>query len=60
MLFEALAQLPERTQCAFKLYMLEGYSQRDVAKQFGVSPTLVNFMIRGALKHCRDAMNFEL
>lgn len=60
LLFEALAELPERTQCAFRLYMLEGYSQRDVAKQFGVSPTLVNFMIRDALRHCRDAMSSKL
>lgn len=27
--------------------------QKDIAKELGVSPTLVNFMIRDALVHCR-------
>ena len=26
---------------------------KDIAKELGVSPTLVNFMIRDALVHCR-------
>lgn len=60
LVLKALAELPERTQCAFKLCMLEGYSQREVAKQFGVSPTLVNFMIQDARKHCYDAMKYQL
>lgn len=34
------------------MYRLHGVPQKDIAKELGVSPTLVNFMIRDAL-HCR-------
>jgi RNA polymerase sigma factor (sigma-70 family) len=53
---EALAQLPERARRVFELYRLEGRTQRDIAAMFGISPTLVNFMIRDALDQCRDAL----
>lgn len=59
MLCDAISELPERTQCAFRLCMFEGHSQREVAKKFNVSSTLVNFMIRDAVKHCREAINYE-
>jgi RNA polymerase sigma factor (sigma-70 family) len=55
---EALAQLPSRTRQAFTLYRLEGLTQRAIADRLGVSPTLVNFMIKDAidaLKQCQDA-----
>lgn len=51
-----LARLPERTRRAFHLYRVEGLTQRQIAAQMKVSPTLVNFMIRDAvdaLKQCR-------
>lgn len=54
---EALARLPPRTRQAFVLYRLEGLTQRDIANRLGVSPTLVNFMIKDAvdaLKGCHD------
>jgi RNA polymerase sigma-70 factor (ECF subfamily) len=35
------------------MYRLHGVPQKDIAKELGVSPTLVNFMIRDALLHCR-------
>jgi len=35
------------------MYRLHGVPQKDIAKELGVSPTLVNFMIRDALVHCR-------
>ena len=38
---------------AFEMYRLHGVPQKDIAKELGVSPTLVNFMIRDALVHCR-------
>ena len=50
---DALTQLPNRTRYAFEMYRLHGVPQKDIAKELGVSPTLVNFMIRDALVHCR-------
>lgn len=49
----AVAELPPRTQQAFLAHRLEGEPQRDIARALGVSPTLVNFMIRDAHNHCR-------
>lgn len=49
----ALSELPPRTRYAFEMYRLHGVPQKDIAKELGVSPTLVNFMIRDALVHCR-------
>ncbi|MCY1183726.1 hypothetical protein D9M73_243700 [compost metagenome] len=50
---DVLGELPERTRYAFEMYRLHGVAQKDIAKELGVSPTLVNFMIRDALVHCR-------
>jgi RNA polymerase sigma-70 factor (ECF subfamily) len=52
----ALSELPERTRAAFELHRIQGMTQRDVARCLGISPTLVNFMIRDALSHCQDAL----
>ncbi|RZT39135.1 RNA polymerase sigma-70 factor (ECF subfamily) [Cupriavidus agavae] len=49
----ALAELPERTQQAFEMCRVQGMAQKDIASQLGVSPTLVNFMVRDASIHCR-------
>lgn len=51
----ALTELPSRTRYAFEMYRLHGVQQKDIAKELGVSPTLVNFMIRDTLIHCRKA-----
>lgn len=53
----ALDKLPERTRRAFELYRMGGHTQRDIAQMLDVSPTLVNFMIRDALNHCRSALS---
>ncbi|MFC0710630.1 RNA polymerase factor sigma-70 [Azorhizophilus paspali] len=53
---DALSQLPARTRYAFEMYRLHGVPQKDIAKELGVSPTLVNFMIRDALVHCRKTV----
>ncbi|MCY1390267.1 putative RNA polymerase sigma factor FecI [compost metagenome] len=50
---DTLTELPSRTRYAFEMYRLQGVPQKDIAKELGVSPTLVNFMIRDALVHCR-------
>lgn len=52
----ALDQLPERTRRAFEHYRVGGHTQREIARMLDVSPTLVNFMIRDALDHCRNAL----
>ncbi|CAM2952555.1 RNA polymerase factor sigma-70 [Cupriavidus taiwanensis] len=49
----ALAELPERTQRAFEMCRLQGMTQKEIASELGVSPTLVNFMVRDACIHCR-------
>lgn len=56
LIMKALEQLPERTRKVFELYRIEGNTQREIAKMLNVSPTLVNFMIRDALKHCQQAL----
>lgn len=53
---DALAELPARTRRAFELHRLSGLTQREIADKLGVSTTLVNFMIRDALNHCRAAL----
>jgi RNA polymerase sigma factor (sigma-70 family) len=54
---DALQNMSARTRRAFELHRLEGCTQRDVARELGVSATLVNFMIRDAdvaLSSCRE------
>lgn len=53
----ALAELPERTRYAFEAHRIRGVSQKDIAAALGVSPTLVNFMIRDATTHCRSRVS---
>ncbi|WP_460427470.1 RNA polymerase factor sigma-70 [Azotobacter armeniacus] len=53
---DALSQLPERTRYAFEMHRIHGQQQREIARELGVSPTLVNFMIRDALVHCRKVV----
>ncbi|MEE9098910.1 MULTISPECIES: RNA polymerase factor sigma-70 [Pseudomonas] len=52
----ALLALPERTRYAFEMYRLHGRTQKEIAEELGVSPTLVNFMVRDALVHCRKTL----
>ena len=44
----AVEGLPPRTRDAFVRHRIEGVQQKEVARSLGVSPTLVNFMIRDA------------
>ena len=55
----ALSQLPERTRYAFEMYRIHGKQQKEIARELGVSPTLVNFMVRDALIHCKNAIATE-
>jgi len=49
----ALNELPKRMRIVFNLSQIQGYTQRDVAKVIGTSPTMVNFLLRDTLSHCR-------
>lgn len=53
----ALAELPERTRYAFERHRIHGITQKEIARELGVSNTLVNFMIRDALMHCNKSVN---
>lgn len=55
----ALGELPERTRTVFTMSQLEGYSQREVANHLSASPTLVHFLLRDALSHCRSRLEPE-
>ncbi|ADP17044.1 RNA polymerase sigma factor, sigma-70 family protein 7 [Achromobacter xylosoxidans A8] len=55
----ALTQMSARTRRAFELHRFEGCTQRDVARELGVSTALVNFMIRDAhlaLSSCHECL----
>ena len=55
----ALTQMSARTRRAFELHRCEGCTQRDVARELGVSTALVNFMIRDAhlaLSSCHECL----
>lgn len=56
----ALSELPTRMRRVLILIRLEGRTQRDVAQFLGVSPTLVNFMLRDTLAHCRQRLQLPL
>ncbi len=55
----ALADLPDRTRYAFEQYRVYGVAQKEIAKELGVSTTLVNFMVRDALIHCKKVIDDE-
>ena len=49
---KALKELPERTQKVFEMHRLNGITQKQIAFDLDISPTLVNFIIRDATVHC--------
>jgi RNA polymerase sigma factor (sigma-70 family) len=51
----ALLGLAEPTRTMFRLNRFQGFSQRDIAAQFGVSTTIVERHIRRALKRLAAA-----
>ncbi|MCE4222458.1 sigma-70 family RNA polymerase sigma factor [Methylobacterium sp. C25] len=55
----ALDQAPARMRNAILAHRLDGVPQKTIAAENGVSPTLVNFMIRDATALCRKALEDE-
>lgn len=54
----AIGQLPDRTRRVFERHRLNHEPQKTIARELGVSPTLVNFMVRDADEHCRACLQF--
>ncbi len=55
---EALvAELPERTQIAFRMYRVEHRPLKDVAERLGVSVPRAHKMVKDALLHCALRVN---
>ncbi len=55
----ALNELPKRTRYVFEMHRIHGMQQKEIAKELGVSPTLVNFMVRDALIHCKKFIDLQ-
>lgn len=49
----SLTKLPERTRNIFELYRQGELNQKAIAEKYNISPTLVNFLIKEAIKNCR-------
>lgn len=56
-LLAALAELTPRMRQVFTLSQLDGLTQREVASTLGASPTLINFILRDTLGHCRNRLD---
>ena len=55
----ALDEVPKRKRYVFEMYRLHGREQKEIAKELGVSPTLVNFMLKDVLIHLKNALAAE-
>jgi RNA polymerase sigma-70 factor, ECF subfamily len=54
--FSALDEAPARSRRALLEHRLEGVPQKVIAAENGISPTLVNFLIRDMTTLCREAI----
>ena len=52
----ALAELPERTQTAFRLHRIEGLTLQQVGERLGVSGVRAHQLVRDALRHCAQRL----
>jgi RNA polymerase sigma factor (sigma-70 family) len=54
---EALAELPERTRIALRLYRLEGSTLKDVAAHLGISIGLAHKLVAEGVRHCQKRLH---
>lgn len=52
----ALAELPERTQAAFRMHRLGGLSLQQIAHTLGISVGLAHQLVHQALRHCAQRL----
>lgn len=53
---DAVAALPPKTRAIFLLYRIEQLSYRQIGERLDISPRTVEYHLRQALAHCRQAM----
>jgi RNA polymerase sigma factor (sigma-70 family) len=53
---KALAELPARTQLAFELHHLCGYTLQEIANECGISVTLAHQLVHRAASHCANRL----
>jgi RNA polymerase sigma-70 factor (ECF subfamily) len=53
---EALAELPERTRIALRMYRLEGCKLKDVAEYLGISIGLAHKLVTQGVRHCQKRL----
>ena len=54
---EALAELPERTQTAFRMYRLEGQTLQQIANHLGVSVVRAHQLVKEAIVHAAQRLD---
>jgi len=57
LLADALAELPERTQIAFAMHRLDGYTLQAIADHLRISVTLAHQLVRTALTHFAERLD---
>lgn len=53
---EALAELPERTRVALRLYRIEGRTLKEVAAHLGVSIGMAHKLVAEGVRHCQKRL----
>lgn len=56
LLDQALTELPEKPRRALMMFRIDGLSQAEIARELGVSESMVAKYIARALRHCRDCL----
>ncbi len=54
---EALAELPERTRIALRMYRLEGRKLKEVAQHLGISIALAHALVAEGVRHCQRRLD---